>query len=207
MTRRTRVRDVRRSAALRVGIPLALLALFGCARKQPPTGGPPDTTPPTVLEVTPDSGATGVSRTIRPSVEFSEGMDPRTAGLAVELAPRVEIRQRRWSGRKLTLVLQDSLAANQTYTMFVGADARDRHGNALALGRTVPFSTAAHFPPGVIEGEVQAVGFPAPGTFLWCYPEGHSPDSTARDFEAIGLAGEGGRFRVTGLHVPGRSGR
>jgi hypothetical protein len=86
----------------------------------------------------------------------------------------------------------------------VGADARDRHGNALIEGRTVPFSTAAHFPPGVIEGEVVATGFPAPGTFLWCYPEGHSPDSTARDFEAVGLAGEGGAFRVTGLHVPGR---
>ena len=202
MTRRTRVRDARRARAAAVLV--VLLAAVSCARKQMPSGGPPDTTPPRVLEVVPDSGATGVSRAIHPSVEFSEGMDPRTAGLAVELAPRVEIKQRRWSGRKLTLVFQDSLAAEQTYTMFVGADARDRHGNALIEGRTVPFSTAAHFPPGVIEGEVVATGFPAPGTFLWCYPEGHSPDSTARDFEAVGLAGEGGAFRVTGLHVPGR---
>jgi hypothetical protein len=181
-----------------------LLAVAGCARKQLPSGGPPDTEPPRVLEVTPDSGATGVSRTIHPTVEFSEGMDPRTAGLAVEIAPRVPIKQRRWSGRKLTLVLEDSLATDQTYTMFVGADARDRHGNALREGRTVPFSTAAHFPPGVIEGDVVATGFSAPGTFLWCYPEGHSPDSTARDFEAVGLAGDRGFFRVTGLHVPGR---
>jgi len=190
--------------ALLVGTTLALLAAAGCARKQPPNGGPPDLTPPHVVEVTPDSGATGVSRAVRPSIEFSEGMDPRTASLAVELAPRVPIKQRRWSGRKLTLVLEDSLAANQTYTLFVGADARDRHGNAMVEGRTVPFSTAAHFPPGVIEGDVVAVGFPAPGTYLWCYPEGHSPDSTARDFEAVGLAGEDGHFRVTGLHVPGR---
>jgi hypothetical protein len=201
MTRRIRVPRVRRA---RAAVALLLIVAASCARKQLPSGGPPDTTPPRVLEVIPDSGATGVSRSIRPSVEFSEGMDPRTAGLAVELAPRAEIKQRRWSGRKLTLVLQDSLAADQTYTMFVGADARDRHGNALVEGRTVPFSTAAHFPPGVIEGEVVATGFPAPGTFLWCYPEGRSPDSTARDFVAIGLAGEGGRFNVTGLKVPGR---
>ena len=214
MTRRTRGPEAR-SLALRVGTTLALrvcttlallalLSALGCARKQMPSGGPPDTEPPRVLEVAPDSGATNVSRSFHPSVEFSEGMDPRTAGLAVELAPRMEIKQRRWSGRKLTLVLADSLAANQTYTMFVGADARDRHGNALIEGRTVPFSTASRFPPGVIAGEVGAVGFPAPGTFLWCYPEGHSPDSTARDFEAVGLAGDGGRFNVTGLHVPGR---
>jgi len=219
MTRRTRGREPRVSRrrvgtalalrvgmalAVRVGMVLALLAASSCARKQLPSGGPPDTEPPRVLAVTPDSGATSVARSIRPSVEFSEGMDPRSASLAVELAPRVEIKQRRWSGRRLTLVLGDSLGADQTYTLFVGADARDRHGNALVEGRTVPFTTATRFPPGVIEGEVVATGFGAPGTFLWCYPEGRSPDSTARDFEAIGLAGEGGRFSVTGLHVPGR---
>ena len=216
MTRRTHGREPRLSRrtavalrvwmalAVRTGMTLALLAAASCARKQMPSGGPPDTEPLRVLEVMPDSGATGVSRATRPTVEFSEGMDPRSASLAVELAPRVEIKQRRWSGRKLTLVLADSLAAEQTYTLFVGADARDRHGNSLVAGRTVPFTTAAQFPPGAIEGEVVATGFGAPGTFLWCYPEGHSPDSTARDFEAVGLAGDGGRFSVTGLHVPGR---
>jgi hypothetical protein len=56
----------------------------------------------------------------------------------------------------------------------------------------------------VITGEVVATGLPAVGTFLWCYPEGRSPDSTARDFDSVGLAGEGGAFSITGLHVPGR---
>lgn len=157
-----------------------------------------------MLAVVPDSGATSVSRTLRPSVEFSEGMDPRSASLAVEIAPPVTIRQRRWSGRKLSLVLADSLRADHTYTLFVGTDARDRHGNALREGRTVPFTTAARFPPGIIEGDVVPTGFTAPGTFLWCYPEGRQPDSTARDFDAVGLAGEGGAFRITGLAVPGR---
>jgi uncharacterized protein (DUF2141 family) len=185
--------------------PLLLLALAaGCARKQPPSGGPPDLEPPSVLAVTPDSGATGVPRTTHPTVEFSEGMDPRTATLAVEIAPAVDIKTRRWSGRKLTLVLGDSLRANQTYTLFVGTDARDRHNNPLRAGRAVPFTTAREFPPGIISGEVVARGFAAPGTYLWCYPEGKHPDSTARDFEAVGLAGESGAFRITGLHVPGR---
>jgi len=208
MSRRTRVPEATRPLASRAtrafacGLLLALAA--SCARRQPPSGGPPDIEPPHVLAVYPDSGATAVDPAARPWVEFSEGMDPRTAGLAVEIAPKVEVKQRRWSGRKLTLVLGAPLRADHTYTMFVGADARDRHGNALAVGRAVPFSTSPHFPPGIIEGEVIATGFPAPGTFLWCYPEGHSPDSTAQDFDAIGLAGEGGAFRVTGLNVPGK---
>ncbi len=182
---------------------LAALAA-GCARKMPPSGGPPDVEQPRVLSVVPDSGATGVPRDSRLSVEFSVGMDPRSAGLAVEIAPRVDVRQRRWSGRRLTLVLADSLAAGQTYTLFVGGDARDRHGNLLGAGRAVPFTTADTFPPGILEGEVDAVGFSAPGTYLWCYPEGREPDSTARDFDAVGLAGFGGGFRITGLDVPGR---
>jgi hypothetical protein len=181
---------------------LALAA--GCARKLPPTGGPPDLEPPFVVSVTPDSGATSVSRTGRLVVEFSEPMDPRSALLAVDIAPRVEVKARRWSGRKLVLVLADSLRANQTYTMFVGTDAHDQHGNALRTGRTVPFTTASEFPAGRIAGDVVATGFPSPGTYLWCYPEGKQPDSTARDFEAVGLADETGAFRVTGLHVPGR---
>lgn len=183
---------------------LLLVLAAGCARKQAPSGGPPDLEPPVVLSVLPDSGATAVDRTGHMTVEFSEGMDPRSASLAVEIAPRVEVRSRRWNGRKLTLVLADSLRANQTYTLFVGTDARDQHGNSLRAGRAVPFTTALEFPAGLIAGDVLATGFPAPGTYLWCYPEGKKPDSTARDFEAVGLAGETGAFRVTGLHVPGR---
>ena len=139
-----RTRRWRRRSALAV---LSLLLAAGCARKLPPLGGPPDVEPPTVLSVTPDSAATGVSRTPRISVEFSEGMDPRTASVAVEIAPSLKIKQRRWSGRRLTLVLGDSLQAEHTYTLFVGADARDQHGNSLREGRTVPFTTSNRFPP------------------------------------------------------------
>src|SRR5260221_13342260 len=107
-SRPTPVPDARRRRLA----PLLLLALAaGCARKQPPSGGPPDLEPPSVLSVTPDSGATSVERTVHPTVEFSEGMDPRTASIAVEIAPAVGIKARRWSGRKLALVLADSLRA------------------------------------------------------------------------------------------------
>jgi hypothetical protein len=55
----------------------------------------------------------------------------------------------------------------------------------------------------VLEGRIEARGFTAEGTYLWCYRGGRVPDSTARDFDALGLADSQGRFRIPGLQVPG----
>jgi hypothetical protein len=188
-------------AVLAAGIVVA-----GCAKKGPPSGGPPDLEPPRVVASAPDSGAAHVALDASLSVTFSEGMEPRSTEEAVSLAPRVEIRQRRWTGRTVTLALAQPLKPRQTYTLMVGGEAIDRHGNPLGHGRAVVFSTADSFPPGMIAGRIEARGYDAPGTYLWCYDSGlgHAPDSTARDFDAIGLADAGGSFRIPGLAVPGR---
>jgi hypothetical protein len=90
--------------------------------------------------------------------------------------------------------------------VFVGTTARDRHNNDLTAGTSVVFSTGATFPAGRIEGEVEAHGFAGPGTYLWCYHAERTgvPDSTARDFDAVGLVDEKSEFRIDGLTVPGR---
>jgi uncharacterized protein (DUF2141 family) len=79
------------------------------------------------------------------------------------------------------------------------------HANTMDAGATVVFTTADSFPPGRIEGQLDARGFSAGGTFLWCYDEGQGrqPDSTGRDFDAVGLADVDGEFRIPGLAVPG----
>jgi hypothetical protein len=131
-------------------------------------------------------------------------MEPRSTGESVELAPPIEFLRQRWNGRTLTIELADSLERGQTYTLVVGGQARDRHGNPFGAGATVVFSTADTFPRGAIEGRLEARGFDAEGTALWCYQQGRAPDSTARDFDAIGIADRDGAFRISGLAVPGR---
>lgn len=185
---------------------LLSIALVSCAKKGPPSGGPPDIEPPRLTASLPDSGRAGVRRDALLALTFSEGMDPRSTADAISIAPRTEIRQRQWKGRTVTIVLAETLRANRTYALFLGGGARDRHGNPLAGGATVVFSTADSMPRGALEGELTARGFSAAGTYLWCYDAatGHVPDSTASDFDAIGLADRDGRFRVVGLPVPGR---
>ncbi len=201
----SRVHPRARSLGARGLLALALLAgLSGaCARKAPPSGGPPDIVPPVVVSAQPDSGQARVPLDAPLTITFSKSMEPVASGDAVSLAPRIPIRQRRWSGRTLTLVLQEAMRPNQTYTLFVGPSARDRHGNGLVLGRAIVFSTADSFPPGVIDGKIEARGFPVAGTYLWCYHGARQPDSTARDFDALGLADDQGQFRIPGLPVPG----
>lgn len=177
----------------------------GCAKREPPSGGPPDIVPPRLHSSSPDSGAAGVAVDAKLSLTFTESMEPRSTQEAVQIAPAVGIRQRHWSGRTLSLVLEVPLKADHVYTLFVGGTARDRHGNNMTSGATIAFSTGAVFPTGAIEGEVESRGFESAGTYLWCY-ESHRtgvPDSTARDFDALGLVDDSNHFRIQGLKVPG----
>lgn len=183
---------------------LALLAIAsGCAKREPPSGGPPDLEPPRLVATYPDSGAAGVPLDATLTVSFSEGMEPRSAADAVALAPRVEMRRWKWEGNTVRVTLADSLRQGQTYTMFVSPSARDRHGNTMATGATVAFSTAAEFPAGRIVGQVEVRGLNQSAVSLWCYRAGSEPDSTAQDFDAIGLPTTDGNFRIEGLTVPG----
>jgi hypothetical protein len=195
-----------RRAALAGPVLVLAVALVSCAKRGPPTGGPPDIEPPRLIGSSPDSGAAGVARDAVLALTFSEGMDPRSTADAISIAPRIDIRQRRWSGRTVAIVPAETLRANQTYTLFLGGGARDRHGNPIEGGATVTFTTADTMPWGVLDGELVARGFTVTGTYLWCYDaaRGRAPDSTARDFDAIGITDRDGRFRVVGLPVPGR---
>ena len=180
---------VRRHAARVAGRVLAAVAaivsigLGGCARREPPSGGPPDIIPPKLLSSSPDSGRAGVAVDAKLSLTFSEPMDPRATQESVQLAPALAIRQRRWSGRTLSLVLEKPLQSGHVYTLFVSGSARDRHGNNMTSGATITFSTGPTFPAGRIQGEVEARGFESAGTYLWCYDAGRKgvPDSSARE--------------------------
>ena len=180
------------------------LLACACAKKGPPSGGPPDLEPPRIVATTPDSGAAGVGSGSVLSFTFSEGMEPRSTQEAIQIAPPVDIRQFRWRGRTVTVVLEDSLRRDVTYTLSMANTARDRHGNAMRTGRAIAFSTADSFPPGRLAGTIDARGFEAEGTSLWTYRGDRAPDSTARDYDALGVASADGSFAIVGLPVPGR---
>ena len=189
-----------------LGAAVLALALAGCAKKLPPPGGRPDVEPPRSLSVSPDSGAVAVPREASIHVGFSENMAHRDPALWLAIGPYVPLDKARWEKHEVTVALDDTLRANQTYTVVLGDAITDSRGNRLRPVRTWSFTTGAAFPPGEIRGRVDGRGHLGEGVYVWGYRDdlGHAADSTARDFDALAVGREAGRFALLGLPVPSR---
>jgi len=189
---------------LRLVVVLGLAWTTGCARKLPPSGGPPDVVAPTLQATEPDSGATHVVPGVTIRLVFSEPMDRASVGQNVVLGPGVRDLTAKWENpRTLALVPAAPLPAGRTFTLLVPPGARDVRGNALERSFTVHFTTAESFGPGTIAGTVVGQGVTADGVYVWAYRGDRKPDSTAFDMDALGQAHGGGQFTLPGLAVPG----
>lgn len=197
---------VGRGPALAAAAVMAAVLAAGCARKMPPPGGRPDLDPPRVLATVPDSGAVEVPRTTVFEVAFSEPMRWGDAERWFLTGPYVPARRVSGRDRVLRFEPAESLRAGQAYTLIVGAGAADERGNPVAGPRAIPFTTGGALPPGRIRGRIEARGHRATGVFVWAYREdlGHAPDSTARDFDALGVGDREGEYDLMGLPVPSR---
>lgn len=197
--------DLKRSAGRWVSrIPVAavaLIALAGCARPEPPPGGPLDLEPPVILASTPDSGAVQVPRMEPIRITFSKRMDRRSVEDYIFTSPPIRFGQLSWSGREFQLTPLDSLRANTTYLAVIGSGARDIHGNGLARPENLVFSTGERLARGKIRGRVEAPRGLGAGIFVWLYEDALHPDSTwgSDDPDYTVQAGGNGQFEIAGL--------
>lgn len=178
-----------------------LFLLGGCASQRPPSGGPPDTTPPQIVNVTPENNATLVPLNQTVEFEFSEGLDHKSLAKAIFITPDpgeggVEYD---WSGRKLRLKFADSLKTNRTYVITLGTDLKDSRGNAMKNSFTLAFSTGAEISSGKIAGQVFSKE-KALGILIWAYIlENGDPDPRKRAGDYVTQTSADGKFELTNL--------
>ena len=177
----------------------ALLALAGCATPGAPSGGPADTTPPTLVETAPADGATRVAdRAV--VLTFSERLDA-TAGQAVTVTPAAdtapEVRVR---ARQIEITLPE-LRDSTTYVVTVGTDLRDQQSVALREPITVAFATGDAIDAGRVAGVARdpATGAGAGGLAVWAYALADTaatpdPRAVAPDYRTE--TGADGAFRL-----------
>ena len=149
---------------------LALAAVAGgCATPIAPTGGPADTTPPTLVEASPADRATNVTSPTL-TLTFSERLAPASA-TAVTVTPAGDVSPEvRVSAREIRVTLPE-LRDSTTYVVTVGTDLRDQQNVALREPITVAFATGDAIDAGRVAGVARdpATGAGAGGLAVWAY--------------------------------------
>lgn len=176
---------------------VVLIILAACARQAPPPGGPEDRTPPKILSATPEQNATRVSLATRPQFFFSEKIDRASFASAFFVSPPFpsdKPMRFRWHGKRVEVILPDSLHVARTYVVTIGTDVRDLHGNRLERAFTLAFSTGDSLDTGEIQGHIF---FDKPaGVLIMAYllAAGREPNP-ARDYaDYLTQVGETGDF-------------
>lgn len=133
---------------------ICAVLLAACATPMPPSGGPPDRTPPEIVLMEPESGSVNVdSRTVR--FEFSKWVDQRSFETALDVTPEPPGNlDFRWRRRSIEITFPDDLTPNTTYVLNIGTEFRDFGGNRLTAPITIAFSTGPTINRGRIAGRV-----------------------------------------------------
>lgn len=132
------------------------LILFSCANPRPPSGGPRDETPPTIVRTDPVQDTVNVATDTRSVyVEFSEYVERSTLSQALTITPPVAGRLRfDWSGQGVSIELPTALRDSTTYLFTFDTNFSDAHGVSLNEPLTFAFSTGPNINKGEIRGRV-----------------------------------------------------
>lgn len=150
---------------------IALLLLTACAVPVPPTGGPPDSTPPSLEASEPAAGSVDVD-TDRLIFTFSEPVDQASFqnafAITPELSAPVEISG---SGRSITVKLPEELRDATTYRVTLDTGLRDRRSVSLASPITLAFATGTEIDTARLQGRMVLAtdGSPASGVDVLAY--------------------------------------
>jgi len=135
----------------------------------------PDTTPPTVLGITPADGATDVSPDTDVVIVFSEPMDQATADGNVTMTGGT-ITSLEWTAADTLVVHHEAWTLKSMVTVTVGTGLADLAGNHLAAPVSSTFSvTVPDTTPPVITGFTPAAGSTDAGVDQWIYIDFSEP--------------------------------
>ncbi|MCS6999605.1 MAG: Ig-like domain-containing protein [Bacteroidota bacterium] len=175
--------------------PTLVLFLSGCAVVLPPSGGPEDRIPPTVLSCNVPNGAVGMSRRVAVVLTLSEYVERSEFTRSIVVTPRAPF-QLDWSGQRVTILL-DSLGPATTYRLSVAPSYRDLRGNRATASFSLVFSTGNQIDSCQVTGTIvsSATASVQAPLFVLLKPK----DSLERKTEYVLPASSNGAFTVDAL--------
>lgn len=149
-----------------------------CAVPIPPSGGPPDTTPPALVSSVPTDGDVEVN-TDHIVLRFDEFVDERSLVGAITITPSAgRAPAIRYRGREVELRFDGVLRDSTTFILTIDSGFRDAHGVALDSPIRIAFSTGPEIDRGRLAGRVVEWnrGAPAAGIDVFAYDEDTDPE-------------------------------
>jgi hypothetical protein len=137
----------------------ALLALAACASVGDPPGGPPDTAPPVVQRVAPDSGAV-VQPPHEADIYFDEVVSERVAAPRPDISSAVLLSPVRgevevgWHRDRISVRPKEGFKAGRVYRLELFPVLADLRQNRMKRGQVWLFSTGPEFPTATLAGSV-----------------------------------------------------
>lgn len=192
----------------------AVLALAGaCAKIEPPPGGPPDTAPPRLIAISPDSMS--VLPGFDDDVEFrfdeviSEGgsanLGTGTGDLErlILLSPSTRVPEVRWRRNRITVRPREGWQPNRMYRVELlpgVVDLRNNRATARGASAILTFTTGSPMPTAAIRGIIYdwTSSRPAPGALIEAVL---LPDSLVYRFTADSAGGFALRPLPAGRYV------
>ncbi len=135
-------------------IPVLLLIAVSCATPTSPTGGPPDTTPPSIIDTYPEN------RTVNFDGDeirfwFDQHVNRESFQNAFRIDPELDLLYDvRWSSRSVRVRFDDPLPENTTIIFTIGTDFSDLNRNRIPSPYVLAISTGDRIDEGEIKGRV-----------------------------------------------------
>ena len=186
---------------------LLLLTMIAVACANPgagPDGGPYDEHPPYIVEMSPKLGQPNAKQ-MKVHIVFNENIKVENPTEKVTISPpQINTPTIKFSGKKISVELHDSLKPNTTYTIdFSDAIEDNNEGNPLGQF-TYYFSTGDKVDTLEVSGHILDASNlePIKGMLVGLYADSVDSAFTTRGFERLGRTDATGRFSIKGV-APG----
>ncbi len=136
------------------------LLLLSCANEGTLTGGPADTTAPTVLESNPSNDTTNIGNRVTFYFKFSERVDQNSVEDHLRVLPLSDNRNTfEWNGwDEVSVTLGDTLKDFQTYQLVLSKGYKDLHNVPSAAEYKIAFTSRGELDSESISGQIRYSG-------------------------------------------------
>ncbi len=127
--------------------------MTACAVVKPPTGGPEDKTPPSVISTSPTADSTGVGRESDVVISFSEKVDGESFKSRIETYPALDFEKIYTRGTDLVINFREELPET-TICVLIKSGFKDDHLVVSRKNHIFFFSTSDSLESGEISGKI-----------------------------------------------------